>query len=248
MRNRDNQFEGKKEWQESHRRGKIAVGVFVVLAGVLFLLKRTGVEFPHWLLSWKTFLIAAGVVSLIKHKAKKVFGFFLIAIGSMYVLAEECSLPHIGQFIWPIAIILFGLAMIFKPRNNKCKDWKHTDFTGGSNHEEDYIRSSTIFGGAKKNIISKNFKGGEVKAIFGGSELNFMQADISGKAELEITAVFGGVKLIVPRNWEVQSELSTFCGGIEDNTIVNNDVNAENKKVLILNGNAVFGGIEIVSY
>ena len=116
------------------------------------------------------------------------------------------------------------------------------------NDPDDYIRSSTTFGAIKKNIVSKDFKGGEVKAVFGGAELNFTQADIRDKAVLEITAVFGGVKLVVPSNWEIQSELNTFCGGIEDNRPMDNSLGTEGKKLLLLKGNATFGGIEINNY
>ncbi len=245
---RGKQFDCKKDWEETHRRGKIAVGIVIVLAGVLFLLKKSGVEFPHWLLSWKTLLIAAGTVSLIKHGFKRFFGLFPIAIGVIFILTEEFKVPHLGQYVWPVAIIAFGLIMIFKPRRKKNHgDWKHNDWAN-ENDSEDFVRTSAVFGGVKKNIVSKNFKGGDVKAVFGGGELNFTQADIKEKAVLEITAVFGGVKLVVPRNWEIQSELNTFCGGIEDNRAIEPNVNGETPKVLLLKGQATFGGIEINSY
>src|SRR3989344_3287844 len=108
---RDKQFDCRKDWEESHRRGKIAGGIFIVLAGVLFLLKKSGVEFPYWLLSWKTLLIAAGIVSLIKHGFKRFFGLIPIAIGICFILTEEFSLPQVGQYIWPVAIIAIGLIM-----------------------------------------------------------------------------------------------------------------------------------------
>ena len=255
---KDRQFDCRKEWEDSHRRGKIAGGIFIVIAGVLFLLKKTGVEFPHWLLSWKTLLIAAGLVSFIKHGFRKIFWIFPVAIGVIFILTEEFQVPHISQFIWPVAIILIGLMIIFKPRGRRhhrgwhhhrhnhhewsSKDWASTD------DPDDFVRSSTTFGAIKKNIVSKDFKGGEVKAVFGGVELNFIQADIKDKAVLELTAVFGGIKLVVPANWEIQSELHTFCGGIEDNRPVDNSLNADAKKVLLLKGNATFGGIEIHNY
>ena len=37
--------------------------------------------------------------------------------------------------------------------------------------------------------------------MFGGAEINFMQADIQGRVELEVNQVFGGTKLIVPAHW-----------------------------------------------
>ncbi|HEY1040784.1 MAG TPA: DUF5668 domain-containing protein [Bacteroidia bacterium] len=255
---KDRQFDCRKDWEDSRRRGKVLGGIFVVAAGVLFLLRRAGVEFPHWLLDWPMLLIAAGIVSLFKHGFKRFFGFVPIAIGVFFILSREFNMPHISQFIWPVVIILIGLAIIFKPRGRRHHkgwhhhrnnhEWSNKDWTNVGDDADEFVRSSTTFGAIKKNIVSKDFKGGEVKAVFGGVELNFIQADIKDKAVLELTAVFGGIKLVVPANWEIQSELHTFCGGIEDNRPVDNGLNADAKKVLLLKGNATFGGIEIHNY
>ena len=46
------------------------------------------------------------------------------------------------------------------------------------------LDATSIFGGVKKNIITKDFKGGDVTSIFGGSEIILSQADID-KVELD---------------------------------------------------------------
>ena len=100
----------------------------------------------------------------------------------------------------------------------------------------------------KKNIISKNFRGGESVTVFGGTEINLTQADISGAVGLEITQIFGGTKLIVPANWTVQSkELVAILGGIDDKRPPVPNAGAP-EKVLILKGTCLLGGIEIRSY
>ena len=43
----------------------------------------------------------------------------------------------------------------------------------------------------------------------GGSELNFLHADIQGKATIDITQTVGGLKLIVPSNWIIQSNITS---------------------------------------
>ncbi|MBM3416907.1 MAG: hypothetical protein FJY20_10820 [Bacteroidetes bacterium] len=52
-------------------------------------------------------------------------------------------------------------------------------------------------------MLSKDFKGGDIVNIFGGTEFNLSQADIKGRVTLEVTTIFGGTKLIVPSHWEV---------------------------------------------
>jgi predicted membrane protein len=99
----------------------------------------------------------------------------------------------------------------------------------------------------KKNIVSKQFEGGEIRSVFGGAELNFSQCDMVDKAEIQITQVFGGIKMIVPSNWKVQSEITTVMGGIDDKRKSESSIVDGDDKLLILKGNLVFGGIEIKS-
>ena len=113
--------------------------------------------------------------------------------------------------------------------------------------KEDYVDSTSIFGGAKKNIISKNFKGGDLVNIFGGTELDLTRADFTGTAELELTTIFGGTKLIVPSNWTIRSEAVTIFGGLEDKRN-SQTISDSAEKVLVLRGTVLFGGIEIKSF
>ena len=80
----------------------------------------------------------------------------------------------------------------------------------------EYINVQAILGGVKRNVQSKNFKGGEILSFLGGSEISFMQADIRHPIVLEVNNVFGGTKLIIPSNWDVQNNISAVFGGVED--------------------------------
>ena len=111
---------------------------------------------------------------------------------------------------------------------------------------EDYIDATTVLGGIHKNILSKNFKGGDITIFMGGAEINLSQADIQGTASLDITQIMGGTKLIVPSNWEVRSQLTSVFGNIEDKR--QNIGSTDPQKVLIIDGTSVFGGIEIRNY
>lgn len=111
---------------------------------------------------------------------------------------------------------------------------------------EDYIDATTVLGGIHKNILSKNFKGGDITIFMGGAEINLSQADIQGRANLDITQIMGGTKLIVPSNWEVRSQLTSVFGNIEDKR--QNIGNTDPQKILVIDGTSVFGGIEIRNY
>jgi hypothetical protein len=135
--------------------------------------------------------------------------------------------------------------------SKKKSDWRKWD----ADHpvEEDasseLLDSTVIFGGAKKNIITKNFRGGEAVTVFGGTEINLMQADLAGPVVLELTQVFGGTKLIVPPHWKVWSkEMVAILGGIDDKRPMMGNQAEDTNKVLILRGTCVLGGIDIRSY
>jgi len=113
---------------------------------------------------------------------------------------------------------------------------------------EDYLDTVSIFGGIKKNIVSKNFMGGDIVTIMGGAEINLTQADIHGTIVIDITQVFGGTKLIVPPQWKVSSDLAALFGGIEDKRPIVQAIHLAEDKVIILRGTSVFGGIDIRSY
>ncbi len=112
--------------------------------------------------------------------------------------------------------------------------------------QQDYVESIAVFGAVRKSVLSKTFKGGEIICVFGGAEINFMQADIQGRVELDITCVLGGAKLIIPAHWDVQPETMAILGGIEDKRQINANISTD--KILVLKGTTCLGGIEIKSF
>jgi hypothetical protein len=118
---------------------------------------------------------------------------------------------------------------------------------GTDSSTDNKLDIAAIFGGVKKTIMSKNFKGGEIVSIFGGTEVNLLHADMQQPVELETVNIFGGTKLIIPNNWEVKSEAVAILGGVEDKRNIPSIPQVPNR-VLILKGFSMFGGIEIKSY
>jgi len=119
---------------------------------------------------------------------------------------------------------------------------------GATYSADDYLDTVAIFGGVKKNIVSKNFKEGDVTTIMGGVELNFIQADINGTAILDVTQLFGGTKIIVPQQWKIASEMVAVFGGVEDKRPIIHGAVPSAEKTLIIKGTSIFGGIDIRSY
>jgi Cell wall-active antibiotics response 4TMS YvqF len=112
------------------------------------------------------------------------------------------------------------------------------------NYTEDSISSFTLFSGFRKNILSKNFKGGTIKNLFGGTELDFTHADIDGVAVLDISQAFGETKITIPKDWTVETRLSQLLAGVDDKRMAMEAAPAK-RKVLVLEGASVCAGIDI---
>jgi len=240
-----------------HRKGSIWTGAFILLVGIAALLKASLTNLPDWLFSWPTFVIALGIFIGLRHSFRGIAWFILIMVGVVSLLDHVNPDFSLRRYIWPIAMIAVGLFFIVRPRRRNfahAYEKKNGGMESGGFplneetwSEEDFVDSTSIFGGAKKNIITKNFKGGDLVNIFGGTDLDLTQADFTGTAVIELTTIFGGTKLIVPSNWSIKSEAVIIFGGIEDKRKMP-AINENSDKVLILKGTVIFGGIDIKSY
>ena len=131
--------------------------------------------------------------------------------------------------------------------NTNTADAGPSKFTHQTPFTEDFINTTAIFGGVDKIILSKNFRGGEILNIFGGTEIDFTKADIDGHVVMEITQVFGGTKLIIPPHWHVISNVSSIFAAVDDKRM-RHTATITNEKVLIIKGASIFAGIDIRSY
>jgi hypothetical protein len=260
MSNFENRRDARRErWEKRKERhtgnGHIWTGVLLLLIGGAALLRNYLPDFPNWLFSWQMLLITLGLFVGFRHRFRGVAWFILLLIGGTFMANEFFLEDGFRLNMWPIILIAAGLFFIFRSREHtSCgRPGKPGDPESGgfmnteTFSQDDFIDSTCIFSGAKKNILSKNFKGGDIVNVFGGTELNLTQADIEGSAVLELTTIFGGTKLIVPSNWVIKSEAVTIFGGIEDKRQLP-AVGESPGKVLYLKGTVIFGGIDIKSF
>ena len=224
----------------------------MVAVGVVLLAKQVGVDFPYWFFSWPMLLITIGLYVGFRHSFRNIGWLFPTAIGAVFLINDIIPELELKQFLWPIIIIVVGLVMIFRPRGrNRGEEYWKQRYNQGNNSESfsnNAFETVTIFGGDKKQIISKDFKGGESVCAFGGVEINLTQADIVGTAEIEVVQLFGGTKIIVPPHWKVQSdELVCIFGSLEDKRQIAGST-VDPSKTLILKGTCIFGGIDLRSF
>lgn len=234
--------------------GRAWAGLLVIAVGSIWLAREAGADIPRWVTSWPMFLVAVGLFVGIKSNFKNWGWIIPTGIGIAFLVDRIFWDINIRPFIAPAVIVVIGLFILFRPRGKQDDVWSNWakanpdwDKSPVNPTSEDSIDSVAVFGSVRKNILSKNFRGGSTVSFLGGTELNLTQADMTQPIVLDMTQVFGGAKLIVPSNWTIHSaELVSVFGGVEDKRMI--AANVDPNKILKLTGVSVFGGLEIKSF
>ncbi len=229
---------------------KLIIGIILMMLGALLMLDTfdiTQLPIRYYLFSWKTLLILIGII-ILATKERATAGYILIGLGVVFWLPSLVNYSiSLGQVFWPAILIGVGVILITR-RNRMNKHRQGHNKLGKEGRLNDYIDDVSILGGGTKIVQSKNFKGGDLTAIFGGSEFNFKEAEISPEGcTIDTFTMFGGSKLIVPDNWVVKSDVFSIFGGFNDKRTVKPE-DVDEKNILHLKGAIIFGGMEIKSF
>jgi predicted membrane protein len=245
-------MDNEKYYRERVRTPRIFVGLILLGVGGLLIAREMGAYVPSWVLSWEMIPIAVGILIGVKHRFNGIGWLFPILVGLFFLVSDFFPGLNLYRYTWPIGVICVGLFFIFKDKRKETyakRYWKENprfDYSGPvvTSHG-DSLEETAVFSNIRKTVISKNFHGGEVTAVFGSAEVNLLKAEIETVARLEINAVFGSIRLLVPPDWQVKLENNSVFGGVDDKRPENL---VPSDKILVLEANAVFGGIEIKSY
>ncbi len=230
----------------SRTNNRVIIGVILVLAGLFLVIRNTGF-FPDYIdnviFSWPMLLVAIGLV-LTLGASEKTAGVIVMAVGGFFMIPlifRETF--HMYNMFWPSIFIIIGVIFIVTTR----RGWSPVRSKGSVG--DDYIEYVNIFSGGDRQVVSQNFMGGKITAIFGGSELDLTKAGLApGKSEIEIACVFGGTTIIVPEDWHVTIEVTPILGGFSDSRKLTPGRSVDITKHLVIKGAVIFGGGEVKSY
>jgi len=225
---------------ENKNQGRIFWGILLIVLGALFLLDQMDkLDFGDLVgRYWPVIFILIGISILLSNNFKNAgSGVFFILFGAFFLLLRLRIFERaVWHYLWPLAIIGVGLWILLRPV------WRPDRRSVGA-MTADELNISQIFSGSVRKIESRSFKGGKADVVFGSAEIDLRAAALAGgRATLVLSAVFGGIEVLVPRDWEVVLEGTPVLGSIESRKRA---AEAAPTQTLEIKGSAVFGSIEV---
>jgi predicted membrane protein len=234
----------------------LTFGLLVAAAGVILLLDQQGIIDANKVFQyfWPILCISFGLVNLFQPGRRRIWGVILLVIGVLLVF-YNLGFAHIGfQSIWPVLIIVIGGLMIWQaiaPRTNpltgQAASWREQLGRWGRNDSpESDFNQIAIFGGFKRRVTAKNFRGGNIMAVCGGYEIDLRKADIEGEsATIDATSIMGGGEIKVPETWRISLDGMGVLGAYVDETHQIPPTEGTPQKHLIVKGIAFMGGVVV---
>jgi predicted membrane protein len=227
----------------SRNASRLFAGLVVFALGILALLGNFGIVRVHdvWRF-WPLVLIALGLGKMLRAGGGATlftpgrFGGVVLFIVGLWLLLENLGLwsYSIGD-LWPLLAVLVGAWLVWGGLGHHARE--------APADASSRLNSFAMLGGSEHHSSATDFRGGEVTAILGGCKIDLRQAVVKeGEAVLDVFAMWGGVEIIVPREWSVVVQGAPILGGFDDKTSPPRESGGPR---LVVRGAAIMGGVEI---
>ena len=102
--------------------------------------------------------------------------------------------------------------------------------------------ASAFFSGQDLHYQDETFTGATYTAVFGGVIANLRNVTLTGDVVITVSALFGGIDIILPDNVRVVTHVAPILGGTECKYVSSRDPLSP---CVIVRGSATFGGVTI---
>lgn len=217
--------------------GLLLIAVGVIAATNVLGLTDIEIFFDGW---WTLFIIVPCAFGLLEHQDRTGN---LIGLGIGVALLLGCQglldFALLWKLLLPAVLIVLGLSLVFRNVVGSNISRKIKETTAKQGHFETYCAA---FSGQRLNYAGKNFHGADVTAVFGGVKVDLTGAVLSGDVVVRACAVFGGVDIIVPSQYRVETRSSSLFGGVSH---VNNQSRNPDGYTVYVDASCLFGGVAI---
>lgn len=216
-------------------------GAVLLTLGTIWTLDNLGLmDASKVLRYWPAFLVAFGLARLFGWGVPRtpLLGGILTFVGVQLLLNEFDLISFgLGQ-LWPMFLILAGGSIVWRSLRGPGP-------SAGEVEQASEFSVLAIMGANKRRVTSVAFRSADVSAMMGGVELDLHEARAaSDRVYIDVFAWWGGIDIMVPDGWKVESEGVPIMGAIEDNTY---PPAGEPLATLVVRGVAIMGGVEIKS-
>ena len=215
-------------------------GIVLIAAGVILALNVSGITdihifFDGW---WTLFIIVPCGIGLFTEREKtgNIIG---IAIGVCLLLCcqEILSFSMLWKLLIPVVIVIIGLKMVLTGLfGNKANEMLKTLRAEGKEPRT----GCATFSGCDMNYDGEVFEGAELTAVFGGVKCDLRNAIIQKDCAIQVSAIFGGIDVLVPEGINVKVSSNSIFGGVSNKTAV-----YQNALTIYISGTCIFGGVDI---
>lgn len=241
---RDN-FEEKKNQMKNNQNKTFFWALVFIAGGGLFLMRNFGMldfDVPLKLISWRLIPLIVGINALLRKDY--INGIIAISVAVIFYIPDFLTPVEKTQYykLWPLLLVGVGLTILAKYMFPQQFDNYRTQLQA---EDRNYVSESNIMAGSSSKFVTKDFTGGKVSCVMGGSELNLTEADLQNNATLRVFIMMGGMEMRIPKEWNVKLDVFPIMGGVEDKITKFPENVVDKSKVLVISGYVIMGGIEI---
>lgn len=225
---------------------QIVLGFIIVAVGVIFTLDNLDMVYARdYLRYWPALLVVYGAVKTFQpHSGGGRFWGIVLMFAGAAMLIDRMDIFYFRLWdFWPLLLVALGAMMILRTGYRRRSD--NAVIVGGEQASDSgsIVNASAFLGGSRRNVHTKDFRGGELTAVMGGCDIDLRNASIANSpAVLDVFAFWGGIEIKVPQAWTVSFEGTPILGGYDDKTFRQT---ADAGQRLIIRGTIVMGGVEV---
>jgi hypothetical protein len=213
---------------------RLWIGLVLLTLGVFGILDATDVlnagrTIDLW---WPVAIIGLGLSAMLAQRRISFWSVVITGLG-LVLLADQQNWATGDLAVPAILVLVGGAALIGFARHRTAS---HVDRR----------ESIAVFSGTKTVDRSAHLDHTDVTAVFGGATLDLREAHIDDVATVDAVALFGGVQLLVPKDWRVSVGGLPLFGGYDDKTVGNGSLPPD-APLLKVNATAIFGGVEVAN-
>lgn len=217
---------------------QVFIGILIAALGLLLLARTTGLYDTGPLVRYvPSVFVLVGLYAIVSSRFRNLSGPLVLVLfaGAVQLVVLDVISGSDVLSLWPILLIVAGLSILAGQLRPVTRTVSASQ-----------LDAFALLGGNEQRATTETFSGGSLTALFGGVELDLRDTAVDDPpARINATALFGGIDIAVPREWNVKVDILPVLGGAEDDRPRRDPSESHEEIDLVVTGFVAFGGITI---